>query len=90
MVEQIEEFGAEFNSRSLMDGCSLEYSEIKVVDSGSAEYCIGTRLGAEAPLRWRGKASRVEPLGDVLAASSLVASGYNIWTNVGDAQIRVL
>jgi len=90
VVKDVEELGAELNTHSLGNGCPLEYSEIEVVDAGSPEGCIGTRLAAEAPL-WRGrKTARVEPLRDVFAASRFAASGYYIGTNIGDAQIVVL
>ena len=37
VIEQIEEFGSEFKTDSFSNRRALEYGEIKVVDSGSAQ-----------------------------------------------------
>ena len=87
MVEQIEEFSSELNTHSFADVRSLEHSEIKVVDSGSAKYGIDPRFGARSPI-WRSReATGVKPLAEVAAACFLVASGNNVGPNVSDSKV---
>src|SRR5271155_455129 len=51
VIEQVEELGAELNTESFGNLRPLEYGEIKVIDSGSAQRGIHTRFGTIAPRR---------------------------------------
>ena len=85
MVEQIEEFGSEFNADSFGDVRPFEYGEIKVVDSGRTQRGVHARFGTVPPRRRGCKAIDIKPLGQA-AAAPFAASGHNVWTYVADAE----
>lgn len=88
VIEQVEEFSPELNAESLGDGRPLEYGEIKVVDSGCAQRGIYARFGTVTPRGRCCKAIDVKKLCKA-AGASLAASGYNVGTDIADAEASI-
>src|SRR3981081_4930129 len=90
MVEQIEELRPELKTDSLGNGRPLEHREVPVIGSWGAEGGIHPRLSTETPIRRGCKAGGVEPLRNVASARRFAATGHDVRTYVGDAQVGCL
>ena len=93
MVEDIKELSPELEADSFSNHSSFKHGEIEIIDSGSPQVGIHSRLTAETPSWRRSPARGVEIKRrvscDAAADGStaiLVTTGYIVRTYVGNAQ----
>jgi hypothetical protein len=91
MVEEVEEFRAEFNIEPLGDRSLLEYGEVEIDDAFLSQSGIDTRFITEAVCRSISEATRVEPLtdsGNSATRGSLAATSDYIRPQPTSSQIQ--
>ena len=88
VVEQIEEFSAEFDSEPLPNLRPLEDGEIKIVDSIRTQRGIYARFITKTPLRRRRETIRIEPTCQT-AVARFIATGYNVGAYVAHAEAGI-